>query len=138
MNFCNPQSYDYLKPFIWKCVNYTPTYTCTHKDTPTYISLISSCWFTFQLCGLKSILLMSSNKYCSKHPFFFLLFSDGFENRPFTVNIVNRETSRWEYKRKRNSSISFTWRLMMSALQLRISCIMAFFLYSQFSAQDGQ
>lgn len=34
---------------------------------------------------------MSSNKYCSKHPFFFLLFSDGFENRPFTVNIVNIE-----------------------------------------------
>lgn len=65
MNFCNPQSYDYPKPFIGKRVNYT--LTCTHKDTPTYISLISSCWFTFQLCGLKSILLMSNSKYCPEH-----------------------------------------------------------------------
>lgn len=31
-----------------------------------------------------------------------------------------------------------TCRLMISALQLRISCMMDFFLYSQLRAQEGQ
>lgn len=112
-----------------------------HTKTPPHTFLWSAAAGSHSNCvGWKAFFwCQAANTALNTTSFFFLLYSEGFENIPFTANRFNTEKpARENWKGKRNNSISFTWRLMMSALQLRISCIMAFFLYSQFNAQDGQ